>query len=444
MREPILTQVKHHVSDIAQARSVGRVTSTDGHTIVLSGLEDEAQLGDRLRLVRRDGTYLMGDVLSLSSDGITMLPDAPPHRIALADRVTLCGRALISPSENWLGRILDPYGIPLDGAVLVPGRVQVELYNEAPAPVSRKPMGQRLKTGFHLFNTMLPIARGQRVGIFAGSGVGKSTLLADLMRSIEADVVVLSLVGERGREINDFMQKVLDDAGLNRTVVVAASADAAPMARLRCPMTAMRIAEFFRDSGKHVLLIVDSITRFAEAHREVAISAGEFPSLRGFPPSTPAQITKLAERAGPGSAEAGDITAVFSVLVAASDMDEPVADMLRGVLDGHIVLDRRLADQGQFPAVNLLQSVSRSLPEAADVHENAMIGQSRGLLSKYQNAASLIDAGLYTMGTDTMLDQAIAFQRNFSDFLVGKTGCTTEASFEALKLCLKRSGALKD
>lgn len=233
-------------------------------------------------------------------------------------------------------------------------------------------------------------------------------------------------------------------AGLLITLLNPASADAASTARMRCPITAMRVAEYFRDTGLHVLLFVDSITRFAEAHREVAVSAGEFPSLRGFPPSTPGQITKLGERAGPGAKGTGDITAIFSVLVAASDMNEPVADMLRGVLDGHVVLDRALADQGQFPAVDVLQSVSRSLPRAATVRENEIISRARRLASKYHGSSALIEAGLYTEGSDPDLDQAIAFKSHFVEFCVSRTDRSIEESFEALRLCLLRSGAQKD
>lgn len=444
MHTPSLSHLKGKVSNIDRARPVGRVVSTDGHTILISGLEDEARLGDRLSLLRNDGSILTGDVLCLSSDGVTMLPDALPQQVALADRVMLGGRPLIHPDTSWLGRVIDPYGMPLDGKPLVPGHMAFEIENEPPPAVSRKSLGVRLETGFHLFNTMLPITRGQRVGVFAGSGVGKSTLLADLMQSIEAGVVILALVGERGREINNFTQKVLAQAGLQHAIVVAASADAAPTARMRCPMTAMRLAEFFRDAGQHVLLFIDSITRFAEAHREVAASAGEFPSLRGFPPSTPAQITKLAERAGPGRFGTGDITGIFSVLVAASDMNEPVADMLRGVLDGHVILDRKLAERGQFPAVNILQSVSRALPEAASATENDLISRARRLVSKYQDSSALVDAGLYTSGTDPELDMAIAFGRNFPEFCKSRSASSVGESFEALRLCLVRCGAMKD
>lgn len=444
MHRPDMKLLKRKLAEIPQTQSVGRVVSTDGHTVEVAGLEREARVGDRMQLEREDGSVLLGDVLKLSATGVTMLPDAPPLQIALSNRVRLCGQVRIAPHVSWLGRVIDPYGMPLDGMRLVSGPFDMTLDNEPPPAVSRKPMGQRLRTGFHLFNTMLPITRGQRIGIFAGSGVGKSTLLADLMQSTEADMVVLALVGERGREINDFTKRVLGPEGLARAVVIASSADSSPTARWRCPMTAMRIAEFFRDSGLHVLLFVDSITRFAEAHRDVSVAAGEFPSLRGFPPSTSTHVTKLAERAGPGVENSGDITAIFNVLVAGSDFDEPIADMLRGVLDGHIILDRSLADQGRFPAVNVLKSVSRSLPLAAEPEENDLISQTRRLLSRYQETSALIEAGLYTVGSDPELDQAVAFRKLFMDFSTNRNPGQIKDSFSALRLALLRSGAVKD
>lgn len=444
MQAPAFESLKSKVAEIPHSQAVGRVVSTDGHTIEVSGLEKDGRMGDRVRLIRSDGSALMGDILRLNNTGVTVLPDTSLRQVALSNRVTLCGQVRIAPHASWLGRVIDPYGKPLDGSSLVPGPTAFDLENEPPSAMSRKPMGPRLRTGFHLLNTMLPIARGQRLGIFAGSGVGKSTLLADLVRSMEADVIVLALVGERGREITEFTQNVLGAQDHERAIVIAATADSAPTARLRCPLTAMRIAEYFRDAGLQVLLFVDSITRFAEAHREVAVSAGEFPSLRGFPPSTPSRVTKLAERAGPGPHGAGDITAIFTVLVAASDLNEPVADMLRGVLDGHVVLDRKLADQGKFPAISTLDSVSRSLPSAADAAENDLITRSRHLLARYHEASALIEAGLYTGGGDPELDQAIAFRNFFSEFIKTRTDGTIQDSFGALRLCLLRSGALKD
>lgn len=442
MQKPVLVQLASRVADLSSARPVGRVVSTDGHTVQVSGLESDARLGDRLRLVRADGAELHGDVLRLSPDGVTMLPDSPPRQVALADRVTLLGPVRISPDDAWVGRVIDPYGQPLDGRPIPQGVARLSLDNPPPPPATRQAMGPRLRTGFHLFNTLLPIAQGQRVGIFAGAGVGKTTLLGDLVRSMEADLVVIALVGERGREINHFTQKILGQSGLARTIVVAASADSAPTSRMRCAISAMRIAEHFRDRGMHVLLFVDSLTRFSEAQREVAVSAGEFPSLRGFPPSTPSQMTALLERAGPS--DTGAITAVCTVLVAASDMNEPVADMLRGILDGHVLLDRKIADQGRFPAVNVLQSVSRCLPDLAEPKEVETIAQARRLIATYDAASGLIESGLYASGSDLDVDRAIAFRKAFIEFSTIRANCELSESFEALRLCIRRSESTKE
>jgi flagellum-specific ATP synthase len=288
-----------------------------------------------------------------------------------------------------------------------------------------------------VFDTLLPLVRGQRIGLFAGSGVGKSSLLAKFARGVEADVVVIALVGERGRELREFTERVLGPIGMERSVVVTATSDQSPIMRRMCALTAMAVAEHFRDQGKHVLLLVDSVTRFAEAHREVALAGGEGASLRGFPPSLNQAIMGLAERAGPGPEGTGDITAVFSVLVAGSDMEEPVADILRGVLDGHVVLDRRIAERGRFPAIDLLRSVSRSLPEAASEDENEMIAEARKLLGAYDRAEMMIQAGLYTMGSDQLVDRAIKIWPRLDSFLAEASPAMGVAgSFERLKASL--------
>ncbi|NJM81794.1 MAG: flagellum-specific ATP synthase FliI, partial [Tabrizicola sp.] len=306
-----------------------------------------------------------------------------------------------------------------------------------PAAATRRRLGERLETGVAVFDTLLPLVRGQRIGLFAGSGVGKSSLLARFAGGVHADVVVIALVGERGRELREFTERVLGPRGMARSVVVTATSDQSPLTRRLCALSAMTVAEHFRDSGLHVLLLVDSVTRFAEAHREVALAAGEEAALRGYPPSLSHAIMGLAERAGPGPEGAGDITAVFSVLVAGSDMEEPVADILRGVLDGHVVMDRRIAERGRYPAIDLLKSVSRSLPEAASDEENAMIGAARQLLGAYDRAELMIQAGLYASGSDPVIDRAIRLWPMLDAFLAepapqGGIG----ASFERLRACL--------
>ena len=439
--DPTLSDFKKAVTGIPRCREVGRVTSVDGHTIRVSGLHTSVRLNDRLRLFRSDGHELTGEVIAINDTFITMLPDTPPTQVATSDRVIGEGPALIAPCKEWTGRVINPFGVPLDHHPIKQGPQQMSITNNPPPAIDRKGFGPRLSTGFHLFNTILPIVRGQRVGIFAGSGTGKTTLLAELAQSLSADVVVLALVGERGREIRNFRENALGPEATARTVIVAASADAPATHRFRCPITAMRIAEYFRDLGNHVLLVADSLTRFAEAHREITISAGEFPGLKGFAASTPQQLTMLAERAGPGTANQGDITAVFSVLVAASDMDEPISDMLRGVLDGHILLERNLAERGVFPAVDILRSVSRALPDAATPAENSLIAACRNMLSQYEESKALIDSGLYTAGSNDQIDKAISFNQRGAKFLTQRYPLGVNASFEALAKVLTQAGA---
>jgi flagellum-specific ATP synthase len=423
------------IAGAAPVRRVGRVVEARRGLAQVAGLP-AAAIGDRVMIHSRDGSA-GGEVLRLMPGLCSVLPDASGDGMAIGDRVELLGKADIAPDDSWIGRIIDPSGRPLDGRPLLRGPASRSLRAQAPAAASRRRLGDRLSTGVSVFDTLLPLVRGQRIGLFAGSGVGKSSLLARFARGVEADVVVIALVGERGRELREFTERVLGPVGMARSVVVTATSDQSPLLRRMCAMTAMAVAEHFRDQGLHVLLLVDSVTRFAEAHREVALAGGEEASLRGYPPSLTQAIMGLAERAGPGPDGAGDITAVFSVLVAGSDMEEPVADILRGVLDGHVVLDRRIAERGRFPAIDLLRSVSRSLPEAASEAENAMIGEARRLLGAYDRAELMIQAGLYSAGSDPVIDQAIKVWPMLDGFLAEPAPASgINGSFERLRACL--------
>lgn len=433
-----ITGLRARIAQMQPVRAVGRVQSVDGVAIWVRGLADSASIGDRLRLYQ--GSHVLGgEVLLIKDDLIAMLPDEVADGVSKGDRVAVMGPPTLAPSDNWIGRVIDPYGRPLDGAPLTLGNKRRPFRASPPPAAARRPLGARLSTGLAIFDTLLPIVRGQRIGLFAGSGVGKSRLLAQLAQGVEADVVVLALVGERGREVLDFVTKVLGPEGMARSVVIAATSDRSPLERRRCPLAAMTIAEHFRDQGKHVLFLADSITRFAEAHREVAIASGEIPALRGHPPSVAHQIMRLAERAGCGINGTGDITAVFSVLVAGSDMEEPIADILRGVLDGHVVMDRSIAERGRFPAIDLLQSVSRSLPDAATEHENALIQTVRKLLGSYSRSETLVQAGLYKGGQDPVLDQAVRVWSELDDFIAEPSLAGPSNAFQKLELILRRS-----
>ena len=398
----VFSPLRAQIAAIPVVSAVGRVAEISRGTLRVRGLEKLARQGDQVRIGE-----IGGEVLQLSADEMVVLANGSPDGLAIGTPVELAGPAEISPDDSWIGRIIDPNGRPLDGKPLFRGPVARPLRTEAPPAAQRRALGERLSTGVAVFDTLLPLVRGQRIGLFAGSGVGKSSLLAKFARGVAADIVVIALVGERGRELREFTERVLGPAGMARSVVVAATSDQPALTRRRCAYTAMAVAEHFRDQGLHVLFLADSITRFAEAHREVALAAGESSALRGFPPSLNQAIMGLAERSGPGPKDAGDITAVFSVLVAGSDMEEPVADILRGVLDGHVVMDRKIAERGRYPAIDLLRSVSRSLPHAASQEENALIAEARRLLGAWDRAEMMVQAGLYTKESDATIDAAI-------------------------------------
>lgn len=437
-----MTGLQAEISALRPMRMMGRVSAVQGNALRISGLSAVARLGDRIVIQRRAGGMLAGEVIQLEASSLMVLPDSSPEGVALGDRVILGYAETIAPSNGWLGRIIDPFGEPLDGRPLVRGPETRVLRADPPAPARRRALGERLETGMAAFNTVLPIVRGQRVGLFAGSGVGKSMLLGHLARYMEADIVVIALIGERGRELREFVENVLGPEGMRRAVIVAATSDRSPLIRRRCAWTAMAVAEFFRDQGKQVLFLADSITRFAEAHREVATAAGEMPALRGFPASTSHLIMSLCERAGPGEEGMGDITALLTVLVAGSDMEEPIADILRGVLDGHVVLDRQIAERGRYPAIDLLRSVSRSLPRAASDEENALISRARELLGSYARSETMIKAGLYAEGSDPDLDQAIRVWSDLDGFLADKEAVSAKNSFARLGVILRRAGTL--
>lgn len=432
----VFAALRAEIARIPSVFPVGRIAGIEAGTVRVTGLEAALSLGDRVDLGK-----LGGEVIGLKPDETIVLPDGSADGLTIGQMVEAGGRSGIAPHDGWIGRIVDPYGQPLDGQPLQQGPDQRPIRADAPMAARRKRLGVRLSTGVAVFDTMLPLVRGQRIGLFAGSGVGKSSLLAKFARKVDADVVVIALVGERGRELREFTERVLGPEGMARSVIVTATSDLSALTRRRCAWTAMAVAEHFRDQGLHVLLLVDSVTRFAEAHREVALAAGEPAALRGYPPSLGQAIMGLAERAGPGPDGVGDITAIFSVLVAGSDMEEPVADILRGVLDGHVVMDRKIAERGRYPAIDLLRSVSRSLPEAATDEENGLIAEVRKLLGAWDRAELMIQAGLYVKGTDPVVDRAMQIWPALDGF-VGEDAPAggVEASFARLAAILASRG----
>ena len=436
----LYSELETALADISPTRIRGVVVQANSNAVELGGLSGYARLGDLVRFPGTENTpggeMLHGEIVGLGAESCFAMVYGDVEGLATGGPVELAAGIEARPSAAWIGRVVDAFGRPWGGPPLPRGERAVSLRATPPSPVARRGLGPRLSTGLCALDTVLPICRGQRVGLFAGSGVGKSTLITTLARALDADVVVIGLVGERGREVRDFAEKVLSGDGGDRAVIVAATSDQPAPVRRRAAFLTIALAEYFRDEGRNVLCIVDSLTRVAEAHREIALAGGETPALRAFPPSTSSLIAKLAERTGPGEEGQGDITAVFSVLVAGSDMDEPVADMTRGILDGHIVLSRDIAERGRFPAIDLSKSVSRSLPGAADENENAMISIARRVVSLYEDARPMIQSGLYSAGADPELDAAIALWPALDAFIGQPSPGGVDGSFQALRAAL--------
>ncbi|MFC7556799.1 FliI/YscN family ATPase [Pseudoroseomonas wenyumeiae] len=336
--------------------------------------------------------------------------------------------------------MIDGQGRPLDGRGPLPaGRRAVPLRRPAPDALRRRMVGPRLETGLRALDVFTPVCRGQRMGIFAASGVGKSTLMGMLARFVEADVIVVGLVGERGREVREFLDHTLGEEGRARSVVVVSTSDQPALARRRAAQATLAVAEHFRAEGKQVFLLLDSVTRLAHAQREIGLAAGEPATARSYTPSVFNELPALLERAGPGPEGEGDITAIFTVLVDGDDHDEPIADAVRGILDGHIVLDRRIGERGRWPAIDILRSVSRALPRCHSAEENALLGEARRLLGAYADMAEMIRLGAYRTGSDPLVDLAIRQQPELEAFLsqaVDERAAAPEA-FAQLAVALK-------
>lgn len=397
----------------------GEVTGAVGLLIEIEGLPKDVCLGDHLRLGSRDGSRREAEVVGFRNGRVLAMPFGATTGLSCGARAEMGQAAdVLFPDASWLGRVIDAFGRPLDGrGPLVPGRRPCAIRGEAIPAHRRGRVGTKLDVGVRALNAFLTCCRGQRLGIFAGSGVGKSTLLSMMARQTEAEVNVIGLIGERGREAREFIEDALGEEGLRRSVVVVATSDQAPLVRRRAAQVTLAVAEFFRDEGADVLLMVDSVTRFAMAEREIGLAVGEPPTTKGYTPSVFAELPRLLERAGPGIAGGGSITAMFTVLVDGDDHDEPIADAVRGILDGHIVLDRKIAEQGRYPPINVLRSVSRSMPGCNAPEENNLVGRARRIMAAYEEMADLIRLGAYRAGTDPVLDEAIRLRPQLEEFL---------------------------
>ncbi|CAB4928610.1 MAG: FliI/YscN family ATPase [Actinobacteria bacterium] len=409
---------------VARARTAARplctgtVTGAMGLTISVEGVT--AAVGDIVEIGGDPAARtepLRAEVVALHRDRLTCMPLGEVAGVHVGSRVRPTGAPLQVPvGEALLGRVLDGLGRPVDGGPPLAGRARwVDLATQTPHALTRTRVQDPLSFGVRALDTLVPAGRGQRLGIFAGSGVGKSTLLAQITRGTDADVRVIGLIGERGREVREFLEENLGAEGMANTVVVVATSDEPPLVRLRAAFVATRIAEDFRDSGRDVLLLMDSITRTAMAQREVGLSAGEPPATRGYPPSVFAMMPKLLEKAGTGTV--GSITGLYTVLVEGDDHNEPIADTARSILDGHVVLTRQMATAGHFPAIDVLESISRVASAVTPPHRMADAREARRLLGALRDARELIEIGAYTAGSDPLVDRARVLEPQLTGFL---------------------------
>lgn len=415
-----------------------RVTETRGRVVQLIGLVIESEgpvaaVGDVCRIVSRHGAETLAEVVGFRNHHLLLMPLGEIHGLHPGCEVIATGAPLrVAVSDALKGRVIDGLGNPLDGLPPVQSRDLVKLNVAPPHPLRRQRIRQTFRTGIKALDTFTPCGRGQRLGIFAGSGVGKSTLLGMMASQAEADVNVIALIGERGREVREFLEKDLDEAGRKKSVVIVATSNEPALARVKGAFLAMAVAEYFRDAGQNVLLMMDSVTRFAMAQREIGLAVGEPPATRGYTPSVFSLLPQLLERAGTN--DRGAITGLFTVLVEGDDMNEPVADAVRSILDGHIVLSRELATQNHYPAIDVLESVSRLTRELLEAGQLELAGRAREHLAVYRKNADLITIGAYAAGSNPAVDAAIRLHEPLRAFLRQgmHEGFATSQSWQAL------------
>lgn len=394
----------------------GSLTRMVGLTLEATGCQ--ASIGDYCDVLTSEGGRVVSEVVGFSGDRLFLMPTGDAHGLGPSARVIPRHRAgSVRVGPQMLGRIVDGGALPLDGLGPLGCETQVRLTGKPINPLSRKPISEPLDVGIRSINSLLTIGRGQRVGLFAGSGVGKSVLLGMMARYTSADVIVVGLIGERGREVKEFVERILGPQDRTRAVVVATPADHPPLMRLHGAWLATSIAEYFRDQGLNVLLLMDSLTRFAQAQREIALAIGEAPATKGYPPSVFARLPQLVERAGNGAEGSGSITAFYTVLTEGDDNNDPVADSARAILDGHIVLSRRIAESGHYPAIDIEASVSRAMHEIASPAQIQAARQFRQVMATYQQNRDLIAVGAYQRGSDPRVDSAIALWPRMQKFL---------------------------
>jgi flagellum-specific ATP synthase len=432
-----LKQVKNDISSLSSSLFIGQVATIKGLIVELVGITRKLSLGDQCKIIARDGSEYRCEVIGFRDDYAVAMSYKRLEKVGAGSEVVYVGQQnVVHPDESWRGRVMNSFAEPLDGKdPLTEGGETYSFQADPPLAHERRLLEERLDVGVRAMNTFLTCCRGQRLGIFSGSGVGKTTLMGMLTRNTAADIIVIGLIGERGRELQEFLQKDLGPEGLENAVVIVATSDESPLMRRQAAYLTLAVAEFYRDQGLEVLCLMDSVTRFAMAQREIGLSMGEPPASKGYTPSVFTELSKLLERAGPGRAGQGNITGLFTVLVEGDDHNEPIADAVRGILDGHIVLDRAIAERGRFPSIDALKSISRVMPDCNSDEETALIKEAKKYMSLYENMRELIRIGAYRKGADKEVDRAILLNDQIEKFLsqTKQECCSIEQGFVLLK-----------
>ncbi len=415
----LAARMRRHIRDVENLNPLkvtGMVTRVVG--LVMEGVGPLTSVGEMCLVFPKDGGEpIESEVVGFNEDKILLMPLGDVRGIGPGSKIIIKKKGVgVKVGENLLGRTIDGLGEPIDGLGPIDFDGEYPLYSQPPNPLARRRIEEPLNVSIKAINGLLTVGKGQRIGIFAGSGVGKSVLLGMMARGTEADVSVIALVGERGREVKEFIEKDLGEEGLKRSVVVVATSDQPPLIRMRAAFLATAVAEYFRDRGRNVLLMMDSVTRFASAQREVGLATGEPPATKGYPPSVFAMLPRLLERAGT-SESAGTITAFYTVLAEGDDVNDPIADAVRAILDGHIVLTRELASQGHYPAIDILSSVSRVMMDIVSPEHMRLAREVKSIMATYKKAYDLISIGAYKQGSDPKVDRAIGLIDKINSFL---------------------------
>jgi flagellum-specific ATP synthase len=432
-----LNSLRQALGAIKFVNVVGSVSSVKGITVEVKGLAKYVAIGSQCIIFKNSNIHsdVLAEVVAIREDIVVLLPFGDTAGIGSGCRVIISETDnTIWPDDAWKGRVLNAFAKPIDDRGLLPFGDRPYSLNSAPLnPQKRRRLGAKIDLGVKALDCFTSCCQGQRMGIFAGSGVGKSVLISMLTKFSKTDIKVIGLIGERGREVQEFIQEYLGEEGLKQAIVVVATSDEPALTRKRAAYLTMTIAEYFRDQGREVLCIMDSITRLAMAQREIGLAAGEPPTSKGYTPSVFSELPKLLERAGPGI-EGGDITGIFTVLVEGDDQNEPISDAVRSIIDGHIVLDRAIHERGRYPSVDVLKSVSRALPKCNNDWENSIIQKAKRIISTYNDMAEMIRLGAYKKGSDEEVDLSIKYYPLIEDFLLQKPDeyLSTEESFKKL------------